>query len=119
MTYTDNHGTVWKDRSERRLCQRPGCQRPVNGSYTECSMGCRWLNQEIAASQNLAMACGPSDATDRYLIGVKKLARLFDECQQARREIRNAAMQVGVDPDMWQALVRGEYGQPGSVRATG
>ena len=91
-----------------RTCQRPGCNRPVKGDFTECSLGCRFLRNELTSSQNLADALGPTDATDSYLIGTRKLVKLFDDCQQARRHIHDAAMSVGIDGAAWGSIVRGE-----------
>ena len=91
-----------------QTCQRAGCHRPVKGNFTECSLACRVLKYELEASQNLADTLGPTEATDAYLIGIRKLVKLFDECQQARRRIHEAAMSVGIDGAGWGAIVRGE-----------
>jgi hypothetical protein len=91
-----------------QICERPGCNRPVKGNFTECSLGCRLLRNELESSQNLADALGPTEATDAYLIGIRKLVNLFDECQQYRRKIHDAAKSVGIDGAGWGAIVRGE-----------
>jgi hypothetical protein len=90
------------------ICQRQGCRRPVKGDFTECSLGCRFLRNELESAANLSSACGPTEATDAYLLGVRNLVVVFDDCQKARRQIHEAAKSVGIDGAAWGAMVRGD-----------
>lgn len=99
MTYT----------SQLPQCERPGCERRVRGDFSECSLMCRALKNEYESAHNLAAACGPNESTDRYIDATLKMLRLFDQAQEARRDIRQAAIAVGVDIPTWKALVQGEY----------
>ena len=78
---------------------------------------CRALRNELESSSNLADALGPTEATDGYLVGVLKLISLFDECQQHRRHIRDAAISLGIEGEKWGALVRGESSLTAGARS--
>ncbi len=112
MSYTSTQ--AWD--TGQRYCQRPGCTRYVkptsNGrTYTTCSRECDSYLTHYEQAHALAEALGPSELTDSYLVGVRKLMALWDEVSKTRAAIRKHAQSVGIAGDSWGALLRGQSSQ--------
>ena len=93
-----------------RECARPGCTRKTNDRYQTCSGVCKAFLNEWTDAANLASALGPTPATDELLAGVRKLMSSYDELMGVRRQIREAAREVGIDSAGWKAILDGHHG---------
>jgi hypothetical protein len=100
-------------------CQRPGCSRNIRSShyngkdFDTCSRECDSFLTAYEQAHALADTLGPSELTDKYLVGVRRLMTLWDEVQRTRAAIRKQARSVGITGDAWGSLLRGEYEQAG------
>jgi len=63
----------------------------------------------LGHADNLCAALGPSDLTDTYLLQIGNAMKAWDAAQRARRGIRLAATDAGIDKQAWLALLNG-YG---------
>jgi hypothetical protein len=93
----------------RRTCDREGCDQRSNrrGEKQYCSSVCCIADNELAKTQRVCEAVGPSPSSSELWAAAAALNDAVTEYHRLHNELFGVARSVGITEDAWLAIKRG------------
>ena len=100
--------TVTEQRRRKRTCIREGCdKRNHSGGRQYCSSVCCIIDNELAKTQRVCEAVGPSPSSSELWAAAAALNDAMTEYHRLHRQLFGVARSLGITEDAWYAIKRG------------